>query len=108
MKISLIANNDFVPIISIHLLLFHKPFNDSHSLCVVSGLQFLSQLNFVSIEVEVESFSKCPINDHGAELSFGVSKDGHCLRLTYPFHQNFVINHQRVDEVESLFLSHFI
>ncbi|EFN78965.1 hypothetical protein EAI_01126, partial [Harpegnathos saltator] len=53
MKMSLIAEDDFVRKISTHLLLFHNPFNELSSLSVVSRLQCLSQLNFVNMKLQI-------------------------------------------------------
>lgn len=49
---SLIAEDDFFRKISIPLL-FHNSFNKLSLMCVVSRLQFLSQLNFVSMKMKI-------------------------------------------------------
>lgn len=129
MKMSLIAKDYFIRKISIHLLLFHNPFNELFSLCMVSRLQFLSQLHFVRLRFKFrENNCREPLEilDPGVELMFLDSeytltncfdvlcwticwRTARVLRsLIYPAYLIFLISILTVDDIKALFRQYFV
>jgi len=61
LKVCLIAKDDFLRKISVHFLVFQQPINKFSALHMVCWLEFLRQLNLVSMQMQIFREIRCMV-----------------------------------------------